>query len=160
MAVIPIPALGKQVTAYSVTGQTVGADGTLTDATTTGVQPVLGTWEEIDITMEPETEEISASDASRQHTVVLKEAMRLRATEILQKQKPAGAGANDKAQAWQWIASAYDVLKMTLTQGGDTYVMYFVRGSYERQTRKGKQLGTFTGMPCDPGAVNPTLTAA
>ena len=160
MAAIPVWLTGRYVTAYVITGQTVAADGNLADATTTGIQPLAGVWSEIDLTMSPSTEEISASDSTRQHTVIIQEASRIRMSTILQKNLPAGAAANTVANPLAHIASAYDVFKIVFTRGGKTWTAYFTRGEYSEGIRKGRTEGTLSGEPLDPGSTNPLYATA
>jgi hypothetical protein len=158
MPAIPMWLLGKHVTNYVITGQVVGSDGSLTDATTTGVQPLAGKWDQIKLTSAPSNEEISASDSPRQHTVILQEGTRIQHTAIMEKVKGAGAGTNDKANPLEWLASTYDVLKTVYTRGGRTCTLYFVRGEYDETIVKGKSIHSLNGEPCDPGTTNPAFS--
>ena len=158
MAAIPPWLTGRGVTAYVITGAVAGGTGTITDGTTTGIQPLAGIWEEFDLTSEPSTEEISASDTARQHTVILQEATRVRMSVIMEKALRSSGGANDKANPLAWIATNYDLFKIVLTRGANTWTGYFTRGAYSEAIRKGKCIQTLAGEPLDPGAVNPAYS--
>src|SRR5262245_19965362 len=160
MVAIPTWLTGRRVTAYVITGQTIGVDGTLTDATGAGVQPLAGLWEEIDFTGSPQHEEISAADSPRQHNVILQEGQRLRMSVIMEYGPHAGAGTNDEPNPLAAIAMAYDIFKVVFSRGGMTWTCYFTRGDYDEAIRKGKCLQTLSGVPCDAGAGTLTYAAA
>ena len=152
MAQVQLWQLGRGQTAFTIVGQTVDANGLLADAAGAGSQTLLGMWDELDVENEPETEEISAADASRQHTVILKEAYRARFVQILRKAKATGEGANVRTNPVLYLVNNYDILKMTLTNGADTWTGYVVRGPHQAFYRKGKSTAILQGLACDAGS--------
>lgn len=136
---VPVWLLGKHVTAFTLVPQT-NTNGTLSAGSSTNI---AGTWDEIDITSEPETEEISSADASRQNHVVLKNNTRFRCTGLLKYN-----GVNQPAA----ILSANDYFQMNVTRGGQTWTGYFIRGNYTEAIRKGRSTWTVEFMFADNGA--------
>lgn len=158
MALIPQWVTGRSVSVFSITPQVVAADGTLSDGT---VASLVGLWETIGLESNPETEEISAADAARQSTVILKENYSITATLILRKGVASGA-VNPLRSA----IVASDVFKIILTHvsnvgatpGTATWTFYGVRGPYRENFAKGKTAVDVTWTMADPGATNPALT--
>jgi len=141
----PIPqwVIGKKVTAFSLTPQTVGTGGALTDGTAASL---VGLWDEVDVELETETEEISAADALRHNTVILKDLWRIRMVEILS----TTTGNNKLAGAW--TGATNEIFKMILTRGPNTWTLYVARTGYTENVRKGRTVGIFTGAIVDAGA--------
>jgi hypothetical protein len=133
---------GRDVTAFTLVPQTVAADGTFTAGTS---KSLAGTWEEVDIDIEPITEEISSADAVRSNNMILKEQIRIRCTQIL---KRSGATANELAAL---MASA-DYFLLTLTRGPNTWAVYVLRAGYSESIRAGKSVATATFIAVDTGS--------
>lgn len=161
MPAVPVWLQGTGVTVATLTGQVVAADGTLTDAVTTGIQPLVLKWDSIELENSPELEEISAADTTRANNVIIKESTRMRFSCIMQKAIPAGAGANDKALPLQHMALTYSYIKMVLTRGGvaaeDTWTFYGCRGAFSETLSKGKCIQTLSLEMMDPGVANPAI---
>lgn len=136
---IPNWITGRTVTAFTLTPQTVTSAGVPSD--TTPVATMAGIWDEVDIELETETEEISAADGLVQNMVLLKDLWRIRLVQILK----AGA-ANPLATAW-----GTGIHKLMLTRGTSTWTLYVVRTGYTENIRKGKSVGIFTAACVDNG---------
>ena len=142
MAAIPEWLRGRNVTVFSLVPQTDAANGTLTPGTSTSL---TGVWEEIDIEVEVETEEISPADATRQNHMVIKDNYRFRCTGILKR-----SSANQPAA----ILAANDIFQMNCTRGGQAWSGYFVRGRYSESLRKGRSTWSVELLFTDTGAIS------
>lgn len=145
MSAVPVWLRGRDLAGgtlaiYSVA---VAANGTITDGASASL---LGHWEEIRIEGDTEKEEISSSDATRQHNEILKNMTKVTITEILKRN-----GTNILA-AW---SIANDVGKFVVARGAQSWTFYGARGSYNETLNKGKSTGVLTLEMIDPGAVNP-----
>ena len=142
MAAIPEWLRGRNVTVFSLVPQTDAANGTLTPGTSTSL---TGVWEEIDIEVEVETEEISPADANRQNHMIIKDNYRFRCTGILKR-----SSANQPAA----ILAANDIFQMNCTRGGQVWSGYFVRGRYSESLRKGRSTWSVELLFTDTGAIS------
>lgn len=125
MAAVPEWLRGRNVTVFNLIPQTDAANGTLTPGTTTSL---AGTWQEIDIDSEAETEEISPADATRQNHMLIKDNYRFRCTGIIKR-----SSTNQPAA----VLSANDYFQMNCTRGGQSWSGYFVKSRYSERIRKG-----------------------
>lgn len=157
MAAVPPWLRGRSVSGIVITGMTAGTDGTLTDATGTGIQTLTTIWEEIDFESNPILEEISSSNASRSNNVLIQENNRVRVSIPMESGLRSGAGANDLANPLGIMAANYDYLKLVFVRGGKTYTFLGLRESYRENLRKGKNVHELTLAMIDPGAANPTF---
>lgn len=144
MAAIPVWLRGRNVTTFTLVPQTVAANGTLTPGFS---ESLAGVWEEIDITVDTQTEEISPADATRQNNVVIKDGYTFRCTGILK-----ANGANQPAA----ILAANDVFQMNVTRGGQAWSGYFVRSNYRETIRAGRSTWEVTLLFTDTGAISYT----
>lgn len=158
MPTVPNWLLGQHVTAFVITGATVGADGTLTDGTLTAISTMAGLWDEISLEYTPQTEEISAADSVRLNNVIVKKGSRFRCTQIMQTAKAAGQSANNAINPLHHIAVTYDYFKCVFTRGGKTWTGYFLTGGYSEDIRAGRSTCSITGEMVDTGATNPAVT--
>jgi len=157
-------AVGRHATVINFIGQAVAADGTLTTGTAVGginaTQSVLTKWDEIDIDSDPESEEISSADATRQHTVILKEAFRVRVQTILRKARVVGEASTAAVNPLAFLFGNFDYFLAVVTSGGETFQGYVCRGRFSRQHRKGRQIDVGSFEPADPNTANPVYTPA
>lgn len=154
--------VGRHATVINFIGQAVAGDGTLSTGAAVGginaTQSLLTKWEEIDLDSEPESEEISSGDATRQHTVILKEAFRVRVQSILRKARATGEGSTVAANPLGFLFGNFDYILAVCTVGGETFQGYVTRGRFSRQHRKGKNIEVGSFEPCDPNTANPVYT--
>ena len=158
MADRPTWLIGRNMSTVTITGVTAGTDGTLTDATGTGVQDIVTKFEEITFNSEPITEEISAASSDKAHTVILQEANSATVRCILQTARRTGESTNNQPDALSHLAATYSILKLTFARSGRTYTLYGCRGAYSETIAKGRSTATLTLLPLDPGQTNPTIT--
>lgn len=158
MPVIPTWLLGQNVSAFVVTGVTVGSDGTLADATGTGIQAMSGLWDEVSLEYTPQTEEISAADSVRLNNVIVKKASRLRITQLMQKAKASGQASDNAINPLNHIAATYDFAKTVFTRGSKTWTGYWLVAGYEEGLRAGRSTCSITLEMIDTGAANPALS--
>lgn len=149
MATVPVWLRGRDIGGgtFSITPLTVASNGALSAATS--ASSMLGNWEDVSIDSNPEEEEISSADATRQHNELLKDATDITISEILKRN-----GTNILAG----LFASYNVFLVTLVRGGQTWAFYGLRGTYSEQISKGKSLGRATFRMIDPGAANPTYS--
>lgn len=155
---IPVWLLGQHVSAYVLTGATVGSDGTLSDATGTGIQAMAGLWDEISLEYTPQTEEISAADAVRLNNVIIKKGTRIRCTQIMQKAKVSGQASDNAINPLNHIAATYDYVKIVFTRASKTWTGYFLIAGYSEDLRASRSLCSLTLEMIDNGAANPALS--
>lgn len=158
MAVVPTWLLGQNVSAFVLTGATVGSDGTLTDATGTGINAMAGLWDEISLEYAPQTEEISAADSVRLNNVLIKKGTRFRCTQIMQKAKASGQAADNAINPLTHIAATYDYVKVVFTRASKTWTGYFLLVGYSESPRAGRSTCEITLEMVDTGAANPALS--
>lgn len=158
MADTPTWLIGRDITSITLTGATVGTDGTITDGTGTAIQTCLAKFESMSFESNPITEEISASSATRAHTVILQEANTVTITFITQKAKRTGETTNNVTNPGRTLATNYDLIKAVWVSGGQTWTMYGTRGAFSESFQKGRCTNTLTLLPCDPGTANPVIS--
>jgi len=158
MSVVPTWLLGQHVSAFVITGATVGSDGTLTDGTTTALATMAGLWDEITLEYAPQTEEISAADSVRTNNVIVKKGSRFRCTQIMQKAKASGQSSDNAINPLNHIAVTFDYAKVVFTRASKTWTGYFLVAGYEEGIRAGKSTCSITLEMVDSGAANPALS--
>lgn len=153
MAVIPQWLTGRGVTAFNIIPQTVAAaDGTLSAGTS---RSLVGMWDSIEISYQPETEEISAADSARTNTVKLKDSWTFRCTQILR--KAIGTGPVNPLAS---MVGANDIFSVTFTRtsnvtagaGTASWTAPFLCTGYTESIAKGRSTGTATFALVDDGA--------
>lgn len=158
MAVMPQFFVGRKLNAFTVTPQTVAGDGTLADGTSASL---AGLWDTLEISMAPETEEISAADASNTHNVLLKNNYTCRITTLLR--SAAGTGlVNPLASILSNTAN--EVFKIVVTRKSDltagagtaVWTFYGLKTGYDETLNKGRSTGVASFAMIDPGTTNPT----
>lgn len=141
MATIPLWAIGRHVTAFTLTPTTLSTAGVITDTTASAVT-YYGHLEDIAVDAEVDFEEISSMSARRKHNVAIQAGTGFKCTEI---EKSAGS---NKAAAF-WAAYAGDVCKVLLTRGAQSWTGYCVAGNYNMTGNKRGVKATFQLMPID-----------
>lgn len=149
---------GKKLTAFTVTPQTVAGDGTLADGTSSSL---AGLWDTLEISMAPETEEISAADASNTHNVLLKNNYTCRITTLLRAATTTGL-VNPMASILS--STSNEVFKIVATRKSDltagagtaVWTFYGLKTGYDETLNKGRSTGVASFAMIDPGTTNPT----
>ena len=157
MAIVPQWLVGKHVTGVVITGQMVAADGTLTDATTTGVQPLTTVVDEITMTSAPRIEEISPMTADKENDVILKRRTTMRVACVMEKAR-AGLGANEKINPLEWMAVTYDYVKMVFVRAGRTWTFIGPIVGYEEPLRVGRNVNVLEVGMAGIDTTNPAIT--
>ena len=157
MAVVPQWLKGTNVSGVVITGQVVAADGTLSDAATTGVQPLTAVVDEITgPTFAPRVEEISAMTVDKENDVIIKKRATLRVQCIMEKSR-AGLGANDKINPLEWIAVTYDYVKLVFVRGGRTWTHIGPVVGYDEQIRAGRSVNILDVGMAGIDTTNPAI---
>ena len=151
---------GRDVTVFTVTGINEASDGTLTDATGTGVQTVLLKFEEWDLDNTPITEEMSSADMVGQHDMIIQERVEMTVQVIMQRAKGANETTNAKDNPLAFLATTYHVLRFDTTFGAHSWAFTGRRGPFNQSGRKGKSTERLRLTPVNlgPGVANPTYT--
>lgn len=143
MAQVPLWAIGRHVTVCSLTPQTVGADGTLSDGASTSL---VGSLDGVEFSSNPEVEEISPITTTRANDVLVKDRTEITLVEILKH-----TGTNILAAA---VTSA-TYFKVIITRGAQTWTFYGLRGAYSESLQRGKSTASLTLTMVDPNTTNP-----
>ena len=136
---IPNWLIGKHVTAFTITPQTVGTAGALSDGTS---QSLVGQLDEIQYSYNAQAEEINALDSTRENNVIITKGNGLRLTEILKK-----IGTNVLASA----SNISDVQKVIFTRGAQSTTLYGLVTGYNETIRRGKSVADVILSPIDAG---------
>lgn len=147
MAKIPVWALGRHVTAFTLTPQTVASDGTLADATPS--YTLYGHLQDVEIETSVTFENISAMDRPFENNVPVEVATIYRCTEL----EKNSATPSYLAEAMYVAPSG--IFKITLTRGGKTWTGYGIIANYRMNATKPRVTGTFEIRMIDVGAANP-----
>ena len=156
MAKVPNPLLGRHLTYFRITAQSVAADGTLSDATTSDV---LAQLDGSSLQGQPEHEEINAMNTTRRNMVVISEGDSL-SLNIFKVNN--GDDPNPLFDLW----NQYDYYKVIWHEGTasgsvQTCTYYGVRGDLDTSIQgRGKQIATLSMLPCDIGSAQFTRTLA
>jgi hypothetical protein len=132
-----------------ITPQAVATDGVLSDVSTAAVT-VTTTIESLQLQLEPNKEEISALNSTRQNMVILDDGATLDIAAI-----SVNNGSNPRPL--KTLALAYDYFKAVWVEGTGgsqkTNTFYGGRGPYSDGFQgKGKQIANFQLGPCDIGS--------
>ena len=154
--------VGRHGVAINFLPLLVNNDGTFTNPAQT-TQSILTLWDELDVDMETETEEISSADAYQQHFVVLKNAVRIRAQTVVRSRitnaAPFGGPTLNPLAA---LFIAYDFYEVAIAFGSpaqaETWQVICTRGRFSRQYRKGRTIEVISLEPVDTGVPNPYYT--
>jgi len=149
MAKIPTWAIGKHITAFTLVPQNIGADGTLTDATTNTLV-FYGHLQEIEMETSVSFENISAMDRPFENNVPYEVATTYRVTEIDKYTAPGSLSAKAMFEL------PYSIWKITLTRGANTWTGYCIPGNYRFTGTKPRVTSTFELKMVDAGVANPT----
>ena len=156
MAVVPQWLLGKNVSGVVITGQVVAADGTLSDAATSGVQPLTAVVDEITLTNAPRIEEISPMTVDKENDVILKRRTTMRVACVMEKSR-AGLGANDKINPLEWMAITYDYVKLVFVRAGRTWTFIGPIVGYEEPLRVGRNVNVLEIGMAGIDTANPAI---
>ncbi len=152
MVAIPTWLLGRHVTAITITGQTVAADGTL--STSGSARSLVGRLDEITFNQENETEEIQALDKRAKNPVIVSSGSSFTFIEILRSNDATVTPTNILAD----VGQLFDYILVSCTRGGRIWAGYFVIKSYQESIRRGKSTGQLTVETVDVSTANPTYT--
>jgi len=145
VATLPLWAIGKHITAFTLTPQSQNTStGVLSD--TTPVATMYGHMQECEVESRNTLENISAMDRPVENNVIIERGTVYRITELEK-----SAGTNLLAQA----GYGADVFKLVLTRGAQSWTGYAVAGNYRMSAVKARVTGTFQLEPVDIGAANP-----
>jgi hypothetical protein len=131
----------------------VASDGTLTPASSSSL---IGEWDEIDIKMMIENENIRSADSYNANYVELGEDDQFDITEILKH-----TGVNILAASMEGGTSQYALIDVA--RGDQAWQFYGIMTDYTEGLRHGKMVGRITCKHIDPGYdgayfANPTYT--
>lgn len=149
MATLPTWAVGRHITAVTVTPQSVSntTAGIVLADVTGAVGTFYGHLEDIAVDQEVETEEISHMGSRIQNHIPISFGTRVRFTEIEK-----ASGANIAANLWN---GGYDYFKYVITRGGQSWTGYGAITNYGMQGQKRGVKASLEFVPVNP---NFTLT--
>jgi hypothetical protein len=144
---VPQYLLGRHLTAITLTPQTVAANGTLSDGTGIVLTAVI---DSLALSLQANTEEISALNSGRQNNVTLDDGASLQLSIIRVN------NGNDPAPL-RTAVLASDVFKVAYTEGSGASARvvtgYYRRSNYDDGFQgKGKQIATLALIPVDAGS--------
>ncbi len=150
---VPRYLLGRHLTAVTFTPQTVAANGTLSDGTPITLTAVM---DSLGLSLQANTEEISAVNSARQNNVGLDDGASLSLSIIRVN------NGTDPAPL-RTAVGTNDIFKVAYTEGTGTSAKvvtgYYQRSSYEDGIQgKGKQIATLSLIPVDAGASTFAIT--
>jgi hypothetical protein len=158
MAAIPNVFLGRNTYALVMTGQTVAANGTLSDhASGDTTKALLATVEEIEQRYEARTEEINVLQSRRINEVIVESGWRYSITGIL------FAGdtlvKTTTTNPAIYTLGIADYVKLVLTRAGIVFTFYGLITGYTERIVKGKSGFTMEISPIEIGDYNPAIAA-
>lgn len=142
MSQLPLWAVGRNITAYGITAQSMNTStGVLADATPTSTYAVsvYGHLQECEVEQNVTLENISPMDSLYENNVPIEFGTTYRVTEIEK-----SAGVNKLAML---ANSGYNYFKVVLTRGAQTWTGYAVISNYRMTAQKNKVLGSFEMRP-------------
>jgi hypothetical protein len=141
MAQIPTWLIGKNVTAISITPQSVDlTTGTLTAGSNSSLTGLL---DQITRNTENTLDLIVPMDTRQDSKTITGTATTLALVQILSTQS--------SQNVLEVIANSTDYVFVTFTRGGRTFSDYFVCGKYSESLSRGKTTGTLDLEPCGIG---------
>lgn len=144
MAVLPFWAVGRHITAFTLTPQTVNATtGALTD--TTPVAAMFGHLQDVEVESRNTVENISSMDRQFENNVIIERGTTYRCTELGK-----SVGTNLLAQG----AYGFDYFKVALARGAQTWTGYGVVGNFSMKGNKQRVTESFELMPVDIGSTS------
>lgn len=148
---LPPPAVGKLLSAFTVIGQTMGVDGTLTAGTSYNI---LATVDEYDIEANPQKEDMAPMGSAQANHVIYREDFSFTINEILVDT----TGGTPPLQSSKLLAAieAFQIFEITCTFSGNIWTFYGTRGRVSRQGRPGKNIVSVTFDQMAIPAGNPT----
>lgn len=140
---LPPPAIGSLLTLYTITGQTIASDGTLTDASTLGSPYILLNYvDEFDIENNPQMEDFATMVSGQAHHVPYRDDFTFTVNEVM----PNTSGGLSPFVSSKLIQAHYNWIyfKFNITYDGNTWLWYGSRGRLSRQGRAGKNIVSAT----------------
>lgn len=153
MASIPNFFLGRNTTTMTITAQTVGSDGALTNDTS-GALSLLAVAEDIEMTQTNDLENISALNKRLKNNVVVESATTLTVNGYLLANDSSGTPTNLAAN----ITQSFDYFKWILARGGRTWTGYGIVREYSERIQKGATRFTLSFDMVDPSTSNPAYS--
>lgn len=144
MATWPLWAVGRHVTAFTLTPQTINAStGVLAD--TTPVATLYGRLNNVEIESRNNLENLSAMDRQFENMVSIEKGTTYRC-EVFD----AYGAVNPLTQA----AYGFDVFKIALTRGAESFTGYGIAANYRLTAQKSRVMSSFELMPIDIGGTS------
>lgn len=154
MATVPNPLLGRHLTYFQITPQSVADNGTLSDGSSVNL---LAQLDGSALQGQPEHEEINAMNTTRRNMVVISEGDTL-SINIFKVNN--GNNPNPLFAIW----NSYDYFKViwhegTATGSIQTCTYYGVRGDLDTSIQgRGKQIASLSLLPADIGSAQFTIS--
>lgn len=139
MATLPLWAVGRHVTAYTLTPQSVNAtSGVLADVSASA-QTIYGHMRDCEVEQNVTLENISSMDSLAENNIPIEFGTSYRITELEK-----SAGTNKLAYL---VNSGYNFFKAALTRGGQSWTGYAVISNYRMSAQKNGVAATFELRP-------------